>query len=249
MSNTPARDFEVLRSGSYWKDFHEARHARLARAAAPPQHNLHAPTFHALSHPDMVYTFVPGRNQPIVTLAGAPRPKPTTRRTEGGVVRQRNAYTAPSGTNTHLASHARDDKETLRRLRQSQTQRLVEMARTKTARGKEQLAVAHKPRAGGDSSVPEGAKMTTHSALLMQDARVRPRSPGANGHRPMAGARVNLCICQYIIITSDLARLAFDHHAQIPPTSATRTSPNAAASSFQCLARIRRHAQQRLCPT
>ncbi|KAJ7174321.1 hypothetical protein C8R46DRAFT_1214534 [Mycena filopes] len=130
MNNGVARDFEIVRSGSWWKDFHERRRARrLATPASASTSNRDMPTFHALSQPDMAYTFVPGRAQPITRVVGAPRPPPTAPRTGGGVVRQRNTYVPPRGTNTYLASRARDDEVTLHRLTQSKNQRLVDKAR------------------------------------------------------------------------------------------------------------------------
>ncbi|KAJ7018019.1 hypothetical protein C8F04DRAFT_1199621 [Mycena alexandri] len=164
MSNPQPRDFEILRGPSYWKEFHEARRARLARAEVSSSTGQ---TFHALSQPDMVYTFVPGRQAPIVSVSGAPRRKGSTITTGGGAVRSKksHAYVPHSGTNTHVAALTHEETQLLCRLRRSHKQRLIEAARhgylrepgnfvgqsdddirahLKTPRGKEQLAAAEK---------------------------------------------------------------------------------------------------------
>ncbi|KAJ7036479.1 hypothetical protein C8F04DRAFT_1181478 [Mycena alexandri] len=162
MTARPVRDFEILRGPSYWKDFHERRRARLARAEMQVANG--GETFHALSNADRVYTFVPGRTDPIVTISGAPGVKSTTQQPTG-VVRAKNAYTPPSGSNTHFAVLTREEQQMWRQLKRGREIALMKAVRRgylrepgnfvgktddeirahlKTERGKAQLAAAQK---------------------------------------------------------------------------------------------------------
>ncbi|KAJ7743539.1 hypothetical protein B0H14DRAFT_2637452 [Mycena olivaceomarginata] len=66
MSSKCKPGFEIVHSGTWWKDFHAARRERQARAANGFSPN--APN----SLTGTTYTFVPGQDAPIVTVAGAP---------------------------------------------------------------------------------------------------------------------------------------------------------------------------------
>ncbi|KAJ7018073.1 hypothetical protein C8F04DRAFT_1199511 [Mycena alexandri] len=62
----PARDFEIFRSGEYWQSLRRAKIAHEARKAqAGP------PTIPVLASCDHIYTFTPGRAEPITSLMHA----------------------------------------------------------------------------------------------------------------------------------------------------------------------------------
>ncbi|KAJ7796111.1 hypothetical protein B0H14DRAFT_2620205 [Mycena olivaceomarginata] len=111
MSSKRRPGFELVHSGTWWKDFHAARRERQARAAnsfldnAPP--NLLTGT---------TYTFVPGQNMPIVTVAGAPARKSAPSVSAAKIAKTTCAYVAPSGRNTILATRTRQEKQVLERL-------------------------------------------------------------------------------------------------------------------------------------
>ncbi|KAJ7475638.1 hypothetical protein B0H11DRAFT_2235339 [Mycena galericulata] len=106
---------EILRSGSYWKDFHAARAARATRLAPP---NWNASFSHPLSDADKITTIVPGRSQPLVRIANAPAPR-RPKSTGADTTRSKPVYTPNRGTNSILACRERDDEKLLAALASS----------------------------------------------------------------------------------------------------------------------------------
>ncbi|KAJ7839971.1 hypothetical protein B0H14DRAFT_3458424 [Mycena olivaceomarginata] len=112
MSNKRKPGFEIIHSGTWWKGFHAARRERQARAANGFSPN--APN----SLTRTTYTFVPGQDAPIVTVAGAPvRPvrKSAPSVSAAKIAKTKCAYVAASGSNTILATRVRQ-KQVLKRL-------------------------------------------------------------------------------------------------------------------------------------
>ncbi|KAJ7810839.1 hypothetical protein B0H14DRAFT_2607006 [Mycena olivaceomarginata] len=113
MSSKHKPGFEIVHSGTWWKDFHAARRERQARAANGLSPN--APN----SLTRTTYTFVPGQDAPIVTVAGAPvRPvrKSAPSVSAAKIAKMKCAYVAASGSNTILTTRTRQEKQVLKRL-------------------------------------------------------------------------------------------------------------------------------------
>jgi hypothetical protein len=119
MSTQPARcKYEILHSGTWWKDFHAAHRARQARQATTASNA----GGHRLGHVEeagSVYTFIPGRDEPFVTVPGVPSAMPRQSQNSGASskrLRRKNAYTPLSGNDTILASRAHAEEVLLRSL-------------------------------------------------------------------------------------------------------------------------------------
>ncbi|KAJ7817569.1 hypothetical protein B0H13DRAFT_2379552 [Mycena leptocephala] len=125
MSNKRRPGFEIMCSATYWKEFHEARRAREARAANCATNNADTLT-------GDVYTFVPGRDEPFVSVAGAPRRSAAKSARSGpatGSTRKKKVYTPPKGSNSILASRAHADEMLMRNLALGRAQSRIQMAR------------------------------------------------------------------------------------------------------------------------
>ncbi|KAJ7030305.1 hypothetical protein C8F04DRAFT_1186933 [Mycena alexandri] len=205
MSNAPARDFEILHGPSYWKDFHERRRARLARAALVSS-NGSGETFHAISQPDMVYTFVPGRPDPIVTLSGAPQQKPAAPRSGGGVVRH-----------TKDRAHTQAMVDIVRRKEPGDFVGKSDAeirAHMKTPRGKKQLAAANEASAK-HWAAREEARKAEGDALQLADAEEVRRTRGARRGRHLPGLTSESVLSDFFFTAMDDADLAPDTGRQV----------------------------------
>ncbi|KAJ7713538.1 hypothetical protein B0H16DRAFT_1743240 [Mycena metata] len=154
-------------------------------------------TFHALSNADRVYTFIPGRPDPIVTMSGPPCVKSTTQQPTGVVRAKKNVYTPPSGSNTHLAVLTREEQQMWLQLKQGREAALMKSVRRgylrepgnfvgktdeevrahlKTERGKAQLVAAQKR--SDEFWAEKGRRERAGGATRVED----------EGYRQIAGA-------------------------------------------------------------
>jgi hypothetical protein len=113
--------FEIVHSGTWWKEFHEARCARaahVAHAAQYPSNNGDALTGN-------VYTFVPGCTAPFVQVAGAPRAtrKSAPSFSAARITSTRNTSIAPRGSNSILACRTHKENNVLVRLARTRAER------------------------------------------------------------------------------------------------------------------------------
>ncbi|KAJ7736395.1 hypothetical protein B0H14DRAFT_3516555 [Mycena olivaceomarginata] len=121
MSHKRKPGFEIVHSGTWWKEFHEARRAHAARSAQAAQH----PSNNADALTGNVYTFAPGCAAPFVQVAGAPRTarKSAPSFSAARMASTKNASTAPRGSNSILACRAREEHNLLARLARSRAGR------------------------------------------------------------------------------------------------------------------------------
>ncbi|KAJ7835916.1 hypothetical protein B0H14DRAFT_3461000 [Mycena olivaceomarginata] len=120
MSHKRKPGFEIVHSGTWWKEFHEARRARahVAHTAQYPSNNGDALTGN-------VYTFVPGCAAPFVQVAGAPRAtrKSAPSFSAARITSTRNASIAPRGSNSILACRTHEENNVLVRLARTRAER------------------------------------------------------------------------------------------------------------------------------
>jgi hypothetical protein len=111
MSHKRKPGFEIVHSGTWWKEFHEAWRAHAARSAQAAKH----PSNNANVLTGNVYTFAPGCAAPFVQVAGAPHTaqKLAPSFSAARIASTKNALIVPRGSNSILACCAREEHNLL----------------------------------------------------------------------------------------------------------------------------------------